>query len=117
MALEPDVALLMTASSSLARKQILADFLQSIAKQRIPPEGLSKVTIGVFFSRHLVRCLLQSSFIGQVSVELEDLVVLCRTNAQFYGYHGNLLIYMRFSWLSRPKRFPTPALKDRELSP
>ena len=53
MAREPDVALIKTASISLARTQFLADFLQSIAKQRIPPERLSKVTTDVVFSCHI----------------------------------------------------------------
>ena len=55
MAREPDVALFKTLSGSLARKQISTDFLQSIAKQRIPPEWLSKVTTGVVFSCHIAR--------------------------------------------------------------
>ena len=35
---------------SLAHRQILADFLQNVAKQRIPPERPSKVTTDVVFS-------------------------------------------------------------------
>ena len=53
---EPHVALFKTASGSLARRQILADFIQSISKQRILPERSSKVTNCVLFSCHKVRC-------------------------------------------------------------
>ena len=49
------MALFKTASGSLARRQILADFLESIAKQWIPTESLSKVTICVFFSCQIAR--------------------------------------------------------------
>ena len=44
VAREPSVTLLKTASDSLARKQILANFLQSIAQQRIPQERLAQLT-------------------------------------------------------------------------
>jgi len=74
MAREPYVALFKTASGSLACRQILADFIQSIAKQRIPPERLSRITTGT---------------IGQVSVELEDFLTRCYTKARFNGPHGN----------------------------
>ena len=55
MACEPDVALFKTAFGTLAHTQILADFLQSIAKKRMPPERLSKVNTGVVFSCHISR--------------------------------------------------------------
>ena len=55
MAREPDVALFKTQSGSLARRQNFADFLQSIAKWRIPPERPSKVNTGVVFSCHIAR--------------------------------------------------------------
>ena len=42
-----------TAPGSLARRQIIADFLHRIAKQRIPPEKPSKATTGVVFSFHI----------------------------------------------------------------
>ena len=55
MAREPNVALFKTASGSLARGQILADFLQSIAKQPITQKRPSKVTTTVVFSCHITR--------------------------------------------------------------
>ena len=55
MAREPDVAVYKTAPGSLARRQILAGFLQSVAKQRIPPERLSKVNISAVLSCHKAR--------------------------------------------------------------
>ena len=55
MAPKPQVAVFKTASGSLARKQILADFLQSIAKQPIAQKRLSKVTTTVGFSCHIAR--------------------------------------------------------------
>ena len=61
MAREPDVALFKTASGSLARREILADYLQSIAKQRIPPERSSKVTTDVIFSCHIPRLAMSES--------------------------------------------------------
>ena len=53
MARKPDVALFKTACGSLACRQILADILQSIAKQRIPLERPSIVTTDIFFSCHI----------------------------------------------------------------
>ena len=50
MAGESHVALLKSASGSPVRRQILADLLQSTAKQRIPPERLFEATTGVFFN-------------------------------------------------------------------
>ena len=50
---EPDVALFKTESDSLPRRQILADFLESIAKQRMPPKRPSEVTTYVVFSCHI----------------------------------------------------------------
>ena len=55
MARVSDVALFKAAADSLARRQILADFLQSIAVQRIPPERPSEVTIGIVFNCHILR--------------------------------------------------------------
>ena len=49
------MALFKTVSGSLARRQILADFLQSKAEKQIPPERLSKVNTGVVFSCHIAR--------------------------------------------------------------
>ena len=57
MAFEPDLALFRIASGSLPRRQILADFHQSIAKQRIPLEWSSKVTTDVIFSSHIARSI------------------------------------------------------------
>ena len=51
------MALFKTASGSLACREILADFLQTIAKQKIPPEWLSKVTTGVVFSCHIAQLM------------------------------------------------------------
>ena len=45
MAREPHVALLKIASGSLSRREILADFIQSIAKQRILPERPYKLPL------------------------------------------------------------------------
>ena len=53
MAHEPDLALFKTAPGSLAHRQILADFFQSITEQQIPPERPSKVTIVAVYSCHL----------------------------------------------------------------
>ena len=58
---KPHVALFKTASGSLARRQIQADFLQSTAKQRIPPERLSKLTATVIFSCHIARLAMLES--------------------------------------------------------
>ena len=80
MTCKPDVALVETASGSLAHRQILADLLQSIAKQRILLERASIVTT-VLVSR-------------------------------LYGSRGNPFLNMRLSWLSQPKRLPTPALEN-----
>ena len=55
MARESDVALIKAASGSLACRQILADFLQSIAKQQILPLRPSKATTGVVFSSLIAR--------------------------------------------------------------
>ena len=55
MAHESGVPLVKTASGSLAHRQIFADFLQSIAEQRIPSERPTKVTTGVVFSCYIVR--------------------------------------------------------------
>ena len=55
MAREPDLVPFKTAPGSLARRQILADFLQSIGKQPLPPERLSKFTTGVVFGFHIAR--------------------------------------------------------------
>ena len=55
MSRESHVALFKTASGSLARRQILADSPQSIAKQRIPPKWLSKIITCVVFNCHIAR--------------------------------------------------------------
>ena len=55
MVREPNVGLFKTASGSLARRQILANFPQSTAEQRIPPQRPSKVTTVVVFSCHIAR--------------------------------------------------------------
>ena len=49
------LALFKTKFGSLPRRQILADSPQSIAKQRIPPKWLSKITTCVVFSCHIAR--------------------------------------------------------------
>ena len=103
MAREPDVALFKTASDSLARRRILADFHQSIAKQQTPPKRPSKCS-------HWCRLQLSYSPIGQVSVGLKDVVVPCDTNAQLHESYGNPFLNMRVSWLSQPIRFLTPGL-------
>ena len=48
MAPEPNVALFKTASGSLPHRKILADFLQCIAKQRIAPKCLPKLSLVSF---------------------------------------------------------------------
>ena len=55
MAREPYLAIFKTAHGSLVCRQILADLLQSIAKQQILPLRLSKVTIDVLFSCYIAR--------------------------------------------------------------
>ena len=58
------MALLMTASGSVVRRQSWLPFLQSIAKQRIPPEKLQKVITGV-----AAGVILAQQNIDQISVE------------------------------------------------
>ena len=55
MAREPGVAPCKTGSGSLTRRQISADFLQSIAKQQILPVRPSKVSTGVVFNYLIAR--------------------------------------------------------------
>ena len=86
MAREPDVALFKAASGSLACGQILADFLQSTAKQRIPPERPFKVATAVVFCCHIARL---DKFVWDWKID---------TIAHLHGSHGNQL-NMRLSWL------------------
>ena len=91
MAHEPDMALCKTASGSLAsRFTLLSISSKSIAKQRIPPEQLSKATAGVKFRCHIAR-----HSIGQISVELDDFSLLCNTNDQLHGSCGNTFENLR----------------------
>ena len=55
MACKADVALFKTASGSLTCRQVLVDFLQSLAKQQMLPLRPSKVTIGVVVSCVIAR--------------------------------------------------------------
>ena len=103
MAHEPDVALFKTTSSSLARKQILADFLQSTAKQRILPERSAKVATDVVFSCRIARLVKVVSNWKVLGSHVTPMPPL-------YGSHGNPSLNKRLSWLSKPKRFLTPAL-------
>ena len=57
MVREPYEALSKTAPGSLARKQIGADLIQSIVKQRIISERPPKVTICVVLSYHIARLI------------------------------------------------------------
>ena len=103
MAREPDMALFKNAFGSLAHTLIVVDIY--ITKQRIHPEQLSKVTVGVVFTCHVTR---QS--IGQVSAKSDDYMAPSFTTVQSGGSHGNEYLNMRLSWLSQPKRSPTPGL-------
>jgi len=86
MACEPHVTLFKSASDSLARRKILADFPQSIAKQQIRPKLPSKVT----------TCI------------VSDFVVLCNTNVQLYGSHGKPFLNMTLPWLSLSQKGSLP---------
>ena len=55
MAREPDVALFKIASGSMACKQLLAHFIQSITNRGIPPDKLSKVATDVVFNSQIAR--------------------------------------------------------------
>ena len=96
MAREPDVPLFKTASGSLTRRQILADFLQSIAKQQILPLRPSKVTTGVVFS-----CL-----IARLAKLVTNWNILLSHATPMYGSRGTQFLNIRLSRLSLPNRFP-----------
>ena len=88
---------------ALTRRQILADFLQSIAKQQI-------LLRRVFQSYHWCCFQLSYSLTDQLSVKLEEFLLPCGTNAQLYGSHGNPISHMRLLWLCQSKQFQNPGL-------
>ena len=76
MARKPDMTLFKTASDSLARRKILADF-------SIPQERLSKVTTGVVFRCHTTQHrALAKSVSNQANLQ-------SHVTIQFKSFHGN----------------------------
>ena len=103
MVCEPDEDLLKTAHASLARRQISTDFLQSIAKQRMPAERPSKVATGVLFSCHVARLAKLVSnwkILWSHVTPMPNCMVLMET----------IFKCETFMALSHPKKFPTPVL-------
>ena len=73
------MALFKTVSGPLARRQVLGNLLQSIAKQLIPRERLATVTTDVIFNCHiapLAKLVLNQKILWSHATSIPNCIVL-----------------------------------------